>query len=240
MRGDERDKPSIEAVRVGKSYQKPRQRKFKPVPQPQVCTRCGKSPPHKVVECPAKEAVCHRCGKKGHYQSQCRSKLGSGVKSIQSAADNTVFLDTISSETTTTNSKAVAWTANIVLNNRKLQFKVDTGADVTVISPQHYCRVRDGPLRPPQRMLTGAAQQHLDVRGKFKGSLRRNDTEVSQDVYVVMWAPQAATGLTCYRSLGNTNPGKTSFGKQCQCNVPRKKVLARTCTFLARHASFLH
>ena len=44
VHGDKRDKPSIEAVRVRKSYQKLRQRKFKPVPQPQVCTRCGSHP----------------------------------------------------------------------------------------------------------------------------------------------------------------------------------------------------
>ena len=37
------------------------------------CSRCGKeSRMHN--KCPAKDAVCHACQKKGHYSSQCRSK----------------------------------------------------------------------------------------------------------------------------------------------------------------------
>ena len=83
-----------------------------------------------------------------------------------------------------------------------LQFKVDTGADVTVISPQHYCKARDGPLRPPQRMLTGAAQQRLDVYGRFKGNLRRKNTEISQDVYIVNGLHKPLLGRPAIEALG--------------------------------------
>ena len=38
-------------------------------------TRCGKSPPHTRDKCPAKDAVCRRCSKKGHFQKVCRSKI---------------------------------------------------------------------------------------------------------------------------------------------------------------------
>jgi ElaB/YqjD/DUF883 family membrane-anchored ribosome-binding protein len=34
-------------------------------PRPQKCTRCGKSPPHGRQQCPANDAVCHRCHKRG-------------------------------------------------------------------------------------------------------------------------------------------------------------------------------
>ena len=40
---------------------------------------------------PAIKSVHHNGVKKGHYQSQCRRKIGSGVKSIQFVANN-VFL----------------------------------------------------------------------------------------------------------------------------------------------------
>ena len=40
--------------------------KAKPLPQAKQCTRCG-GLQHPKEKCPAKEAVCHRCKKKGHY-----------------------------------------------------------------------------------------------------------------------------------------------------------------------------
>ena len=39
----------------------------------QVCTRCGRSPPHDRQYCPAKDAICHKCSRKGHYKAMCRS-----------------------------------------------------------------------------------------------------------------------------------------------------------------------
>ena len=40
---------------------------------PKRCTRCGKEL-HTHSKCPAKDAVCHKCQKKGHYGSLCYSK----------------------------------------------------------------------------------------------------------------------------------------------------------------------
>lgn len=31
------------------------------------CTRCGKEPAHPKDKCPARDAICHSCKKKGHY-----------------------------------------------------------------------------------------------------------------------------------------------------------------------------
>ena len=39
------------------------------------CTRCGKGPHQADSRCPASTATCHRCNRKGHYQSQCFSKI---------------------------------------------------------------------------------------------------------------------------------------------------------------------
>ena len=34
------------------------------------CSRCGKGP-HSRQQCPARDAECHNCKKKGHYSAQC-------------------------------------------------------------------------------------------------------------------------------------------------------------------------
>ena len=38
------------------------------------CSRCGQAP-HPRQSCPAKDAVCHKCQRKGHYSAQCFSKM---------------------------------------------------------------------------------------------------------------------------------------------------------------------
>ena len=44
-----------------------------PVPNAKVCRRCGKTS-HPRQSCPAKEATCFRCNRKGHFGYQCLSK----------------------------------------------------------------------------------------------------------------------------------------------------------------------
>ena len=38
------------------------------------CMRCGKKGNHSRDQCPAKEAECHKCKKRGHYAKCCLSK----------------------------------------------------------------------------------------------------------------------------------------------------------------------
>ena len=67
--------------------------------KPQVCTRCGKSPQHGKGQCPAREAICHKCGKKGHYKKMCWSKQGDnkvGVVRDEEEEDRT-FLGVVQS-----------------------------------------------------------------------------------------------------------------------------------------------
>ena len=58
------------------------------------CSRCGRSPKHPKHQCPASEATCHLCSKKGHFKSMCRTK-----KVIDDISDEEfVFLDTVHTE----------------------------------------------------------------------------------------------------------------------------------------------
>ena len=48
------------------------------VPQASKCFRCGKGAHQKGQKCPAIDATCRHCGKKGHYEVICMSKQKGG------------------------------------------------------------------------------------------------------------------------------------------------------------------
>ena len=81
-----------------------------------------------------------------------------------------------------TTTPSTTWNTRVSLNNRDIVFKIDTGADVTVVPDTHYYPHMDGPLQSPQRVLTGADQQILTVQGQFKGQVSKNGMEVDHDI----------------------------------------------------------
>ena len=123
------------------------------------CTRCGKSPAHSKAQCPAKEATCKKCHKKGPFQAVCRSKVpNSAVAEIEQEED--AFLGPISAI-----DSSEPWTVTLTLNKCPLKFKIDTGADVTALPDTVYDRSRDGPLQKPNRVLRGPSKQILIAQG---------------------------------------------------------------------------
>jgi len=77
------------------------------------------------------------------------------------------------------------WHKTLHVNKRGITFKVDTGADVTVIPSTSYNAQYDGPLQSPTRKLTGAGQHALQVDRQFRGCLQYNDKEIYRDIFVV-------------------------------------------------------
>ena len=57
------------------------------------------------------------------------------------------------------------WKITLSLNHSQKEFKIDTGADVTVLPENEYLLKRDGPLTQVNERLSGASQQlWYDVR----------------------------------------------------------------------------
>ena len=102
----------------------------KPFSQSKVksCSWCGKVPAHDRQKCPAKEAVCRKCQKKGHFQRVCRSAASVGtLHGGDSSSDESVetFLGAVGDSN---------WHVNIEVDGHTERFYIDTGAEVTVIS----------------------------------------------------------------------------------------------------------
>ena len=90
---------------------------------------------------------------------------------------------------------------NLYLNKQSLDFKIDTGADVTVIPTYAYRKSKHGPLKSSSRLLKGADQQPLPVIGSFTGKLSYNNTESCEEIFVIQGLKTPLVGRPAISSL---------------------------------------
>ena len=94
------------------------------------CFWCGKPNKHTKLECPARKAICNRCKKVGHYAKVCKAKLRVNEIGNNMQMENSNFIGHILHKHNNSDSR---WNTKILLENILLDFKIDTGADVTVV-----------------------------------------------------------------------------------------------------------
>lgn len=85
-------------------------------------------------------------------------------------SEEEAFLGTVTVVTDTVGANS-PWMVDVRLNNRQQKFKVDTGADVTVIPVSMYDQERDGELLSSSVPLKGPTDENLEVCGQFVGNL---------------------------------------------------------------------
>lgn len=142
----------------------------RPQMQHKNCGWCGKSS-HNRQACPAKDAICRNCGKRGHFAGVCRSTPAvtaeiQGDNAGAGDVEDVAFLSTV------TDNEEQPWVAHINLCGRNTVFKIDTGADVTVIPESVYLGLQaPPPLGKSDKMLQGPSRIPLDIRGRVSSHL---------------------------------------------------------------------
>ena len=85
-----------------------------------------------------------------------------------------------------TGSTGDSWKAKVSLNGLLAEFKLDTGAEVTVIPPGLYHNLQPAPsLSRPKRLLVGPCKQKLSCPGTFIAELPAQDKVAKEQVYVI-------------------------------------------------------
>ena len=168
--------------------------KSKPRGQPRQnrviqCRRCGRDYQGQH-RCPAIHATCHNCHRKGHYRAICQSGT-SKVKEIQAEPDsdseetasvNAAFLGIVHDKS----QDVQPWMISVSLNDVPMKFKMDTGADVSVIPLSSFRSLGNAVrLKAPNRVLCGPGRIVLPVIGYFSGYLKYKDRVTKESIYIV-------------------------------------------------------
>ncbi|KAF4531609.1 hypothetical protein B566_EDAN017854 [Ephemera danica] len=156
------------------------------------CRRCGKSPRHGLFSCPARHERCTICNKIGHYKHLCfHAHSQTNLREIQHNEEEENPLDCQRYVLGIKESDLQqAWSATLLMGaeTNKVNFKIDTGADVSVISMEDYKNLPHKPhLTAARRKLECASGSVLDTVGACKLLIKRPLTSFSVEevIYVV-------------------------------------------------------
>jgi hypothetical protein len=110
------------------------------------CTRCGRA---HGAKCPAEGKICKKCHKRNHFAVVCRSRR---VDCVEAEEENFSYKHEENQDDyyqenygmSAVNNKVVSevqeppWKAIVQVESKPISFKIDTGADVCVISRSEY------------------------------------------------------------------------------------------------------
>ena len=117
-------------------------------PDRKPCKWCGKHH-NSTDKCPACNATCYKCQRKGHFSSQCLTKSAPADELTIETVNVDQFLGVVSSNTDS------AWLIIVQLEDKGVTFKLDTGAEVTPIPEEVYNSLKRITLHPPSKSLFG-------------------------------------------------------------------------------------
>ena len=104
----------------------------------QLCERCGTGH-NKEQTCPAM-GECYKCGRKNHFTKMCYTKPRP-LYGIQTDEDDQVSTDMFIG--------AIQRARILPLNNQRMKFKIDTGAQCNMIPKQNYSKYPKHPYKSP-------------------------------------------------------------------------------------------
>lgn len=160
------------------------------------CMWCGKSPRHDRQNCPAKNSVCAKCGKNGHWANSCLSKRIFSNKSTSSSAiqmypqghihDNTETdgENSIMSVLAGTSGDKIPLKVHAKINGIDIQTLIDTGSDMTIISSK-FLISNNLSYTTYQQQLRLADKSVCQIIGKFYGSLTLENHTYNSTIFVM-------------------------------------------------------
>ena len=177
-------------------------------PKNYKCYRCGNNS-HSAANCGHKTSKCHSCSKIGHIAPVCRSNkrynssFNSGfrprqVNSLQNdqyqqgvsegdVSDEDCFkLFTLPTRGASRATLPAGFTAMLEVNGRMVDFQIDTGASLTVMTKNNFDKLFSSlPLQTSKKKLKTYTGEVVSVHGEVVVSVRAKDQEKELSLLVV-------------------------------------------------------
>ncbi|XP_059061669.1 uncharacterized protein K02A2.6-like [Achroia grisella] len=153
-----------------------------------VCTKCNLL--HKVSDrCPAFSIRCYRCDKIGHFAKCCKIKFTHEVTEVTDTPEykdnNELLLYNISIDTLC--KQYESWYENVIVNGVNLYFKLDSGADASVMSLFSYNNAgfKECQLSKCATVLREISKNKLPVIGYFDAMIQYKQRSCKERIYVL-------------------------------------------------------
>ena len=134
--------------------------------QQDECENCGYSHPSRP--CPARNKECLYCHTRGHLIRMCRKRLSADSRAqaqgVVEESEENFYVGMVTCE-----DDNEAWTVPLHIHNKIIDFKIDTGADVTIIPNSVYKSIPSRPeLRRTRASNLNSPGGRLSVLGEFQ------------------------------------------------------------------------
>ena len=149
----------------------------------------------------------------GHYGFVCLKSKKQRVQVVTSQEDDGDYNDSFDEEgeedgpfmgsinSNNTNARKRGWDIELWLGGEQQTFRIDTGADVSVIPYSKYTPEM-GQIKPPNQVLYGAGRHNLSVKGMVTTELWKNpDISTIQEIYLVEKLKYALLGQPAIEAL---------------------------------------
>ena len=156
---------------------------------------------HAFDNCPAKGKVCRACSKLNNFAKCCRNKTRSAVHDVkQQTADAESEAELCSFQLdslTNVNRKPDTWFIDVNINKIQTTAKVDTGAQVNVLSFEDFQRLNDASLEVTSKTITSYSGHNIPVCEFTTVKVRHKTKTILAPFYVVKQAAPALSSWAC-------------------------------------------
>ncbi|XP_055689215.1 uncharacterized protein K02A2.6-like [Lutzomyia longipalpis] len=186
---------------------------------PRPCYLCGAM--HFVKDCTYANSKCTDCGKIGHKVGYCPPPPKEGesrdsgarkkkpMKKKHTARTNAIF---------SSNRKSRRYLSPLI-NGHRIEFQLDCGADVTVISQKTWERLGKPNLSPITINVKDAQSQSLAVLGEFDARVSFRGKEVRHGLIVASSTNDNLFGIDLIENFGLWSEPPSAY-----CNAVRKEI----------------
>ncbi len=161
------------------------------------CDRCGmQHPPRK---CPAYGKKCNKCDKNNHYARCCKSKRPfNQVNAVVECELEEFYVDAV----TEGESNQKEWIVHLQINDRTVACKLDTGAQVNIMSEMDFNKLKPRPkLHSAKVKVTGYSGIDIPVKGKCVVKVQYKEKTYHLSFVVVPKDVSALLGLAACEKL---------------------------------------